>query len=157
MQAQSWVPVTVCRETGMTTWGGASVDGDRTYWVYILARKRQGTLYVGVTNSLERRIAEHKAGDAAGFTKRYGVDRLVFYRGFGEVTAAIHFEKQLKRWRRDWKVRLIEAENPEWTDLYIEMMELPPLHPDLAAALKPSPKPVIPVLAQPKTGTDRAQ
>lgn len=108
---------------------------DNIYWVYVLASEKLGTLYVGVTNSLERRIAEHKAKAVRGFTKTYGVDRLVFYRGFGEVTEAIHFEKQLKRWRRDWKIRLIEEDNPDWADLYIAMMALPPLHPDLAAAL----------------------
>ena len=108
---------------------------DHNYWVYILTRDRLGTLYVGVTNSLERRIAEHKSKEVKGFTKTYGVDRLVFYRGFGEVTEAIHFEKQLKRWRRDWKIRLIEQDNPHWADLYLDMMALPPLHPDLAAAL----------------------
>lgn len=117
---------------------------ERTYWVYVLASKRQGTLYVGVTNSLERRIAEHKAQRVDGFTRTYGVDRLVYYRGFGEVTEAIHFEKQLKRWRREWKVRLIERDNPEWSDLYIEMMELPPLHPDIAAALAEHKRRVIP-------------
>jgi putative endonuclease len=105
-----------------------------TYWVYILANAKYATLYVGVTNSLERRIAEHKSRSAPGFTKRYGVDRLVFFRGFGEVTEAIHFEKQLKRWRRDWKIRLIEEDNPDWEDLYLRMMALPPLHPDLVAA-----------------------
>ena len=108
---------------------------DRSYWVYILASGRYGTLYVGVTNSLERRIAEHKAKDVPGFTKRYGVDRLVFYRGFGEVTEAIHFEKQLNRWRRDWKIRLIEEDNPDWADLHLRMMALPPMHSDIAAAL----------------------
>ncbi|MDZ4370429.1 MAG: GIY-YIG nuclease family protein [Phenylobacterium sp.] len=108
---------------------------DNTYWVYVLASRFRGTLYVGVTNSLERRIAEHKAKAVEGFTARYGVRRLVFHRGFGEITEAIHFEKQLKRWRRDWKIRLIEEDNPHWADLYPEMMALPPLHPDLAAAL----------------------
>lgn len=105
-----------------------------TYWVYILANGRYATLYVGVTNSLERRIAEHRAKVLPGFTKRYGVDRLVYFRGFGDVTQAIHFEKQLKRWRRDWKIRLIETENPLWEDLYLRMMTLPPLHSDLIAA-----------------------
>lgn len=106
---------------------------DGAYWVYILASKKYGTLYVGVTNSLERRIAEHKAKEVPGFTKRYGVDRLVYSRGFGDITDAIHFEKQLKRWRRDWKIRLIEEDNPDWADLYFQMMALPPLHPDLAS------------------------
>jgi putative endonuclease len=106
---------------------------DGVYWVYILASKKYGTLYVGVTNSLERRIAEHKAKEVPGFTKRYGVDCLVYYRGFGDITEAIHFEKQLKRWRRDWKIRLIEEDNPDWADLYLQMIALPPRHPDLAS------------------------
>ncbi len=93
-----------------------------SYYVYILASRRYGTLYVGVTNSLVRRIAEHKAKEAAGFTKRYGVDQLVWWRAYAEVTEAIHFEKQLKRWRRDWKINLIENENPHWGDLYPAMM-----------------------------------
>ncbi|MDB5450851.1 MAG: nuclease family protein [Phenylobacterium sp.] len=70
-----------------------------TYWVYILASARHGTLYAGVTNSLERRVAEHKAKEVPGFTKTYGVDRLVYFTGFGEVEAAIGFEKRLKRWQ----------------------------------------------------------
>ena len=110
---------------------------DASYWVYILASKKYGTLYVGVTNSLERRIAEHRAKEAPGFTRRYGVHRLVFHRAFGEVTEAIHFEKQLKRWRRDWKIRLIEEQNPHWADLYLEMMALPPLHVDLGGIATP--------------------
>ncbi|WP_411288065.1 GIY-YIG nuclease family protein [Phenylobacterium sp.] len=109
-----------------------------TYWVYIVASARHGTLYVGVTNSLERRIAEHKAKDVAGFTKRYGVDRLVFFQGYGEVTEAIRFEKQLKRWRRDWKVRLIEADNPNWDDLHVQMMTPPDVvHPVLMGPGQP--------------------
>jgi putative endonuclease len=94
-----------------------------SYWVYIPASGRHGTLYVGVTNSLERRVQEHKDKAVPGFTHRYGVDRLVYFCGFGEVTEAIAFEKRLKRWRRDWKVRLIEEDNPNWDDLYIRMME----------------------------------
>ena len=96
-----------------------------TYWVYILASRRHGTLYVGVTNNLERRIAEHKAKTFDGFSARYGVDRLVWFMGFGEVTHAIAIEKRLKRWRRDWKANLIETDNPHWHDLYIEMMAVP--------------------------------
>ena len=86
-------------------------DVDRTYWVYILASRIDGTLYVGVTNSLERRTAEHRAKATPGFTRDYGVDRLVFFRGFGDVQDAIRFEKQLKRWRRAWKIRLIEGQS----------------------------------------------
>ncbi|WP_309645630.1 GIY-YIG nuclease family protein [Phenylobacterium sp.] len=93
-----------------------------SYYVYTLSSRRHDTLYVGVTNSLESRIAQPRAKDVAGFTKRYGVDRLVWWRAFGEVTEAIHFEKQLKRWRRDWKIALIENENPDWGDLYPSMM-----------------------------------
>jgi putative endonuclease len=99
---------------------------DRIYWVYILASRRHGTLYVGVTNSLENRVAQHKAKEIPGFTKTYGVDRLVWFRAFGEVTEAIHFEKQLKRWRREWKINLIESDNPYWHDLYVSMMAEPP-------------------------------
>ncbi len=96
---------------------------ERTYYVYILASGQHGTLYVGVTNSLARRIAEHKEKNASGFTKRYEVDRLVWWTSFGDIRDAIAFEKKLKRWRRDWKVNLIEAENPHWGDLYPAMME----------------------------------
>jgi putative endonuclease len=90
-----------------------------TYWVYILANRRYGTLYVGVTNSLSRRMWQHREGEFGGFTKTYGVKRLVWFRGFGQVTEAIYFEKQLKRWRREWKIQLIEAENSTWDDLYV--------------------------------------
>ena len=92
-----------------------------SYYVYILASGRHGTLYVGVTNSLESRVTQHKSKQIAGFTKRYGVDRLVWWRAYGEITEAIHFEKQLKRWRREWKVRLIEETNPDWRDLYSDI------------------------------------
>jgi putative endonuclease len=93
-----------------------------TYWVYMLASGKHRTLYVGVTNSLERRVQEHRDGRNSDFTKTYGVHRLVWFRGYGEVTEAIGFEKRLKRWRRDWKVVLIEEDNPHWDDLYVEMM-----------------------------------
>ncbi|MDO8800510.1 GIY-YIG nuclease family protein [Phenylobacterium sp.] len=96
--------------------------GEKTYHVYILASGQHGTLYVGVTNSLERRIAEHRAKEVAGFTRKYGVDRLVWWTAFGEISDAIAFEKKLKRWRREWKVNLIEKENPHWGDLYASMM-----------------------------------
>jgi len=96
-----------------------------SYYVYMLASRRHGTLYVGVTNSLERRIAQQKAKEIPGFTKRYAVDRLVWWRSFGDVGEAIHFEKQLKRWRRDWKINLIEQDNPYWEDLYAGMMAPP--------------------------------
>jgi putative endonuclease len=119
---------------------------DHTYWVYILSSGPHGTLYVGVTNSLERRIAEHKAKETRGFTATYNIGRLVYFQGFGEIRDAIHYEKQLKRWRRAWKVRLVEEDNPHWADLYLEMMALPPLHPDFAAALASSKPPCHPGL-----------
>ena len=79
----------------------------------------------------ERSIEDVTPDDLRGFTQRYGLDRLVYFRGFGDVREAIHFEKQLKRWRRAWKIRLIEEDNPHWADLYLDMMAMPPLHPDL--------------------------
>ena len=88
------------------------------YFVYLLARKRDGTLYLGVTNDLARRIHEHKAKQNHGFSARYGVDRLVWYEEYASVSEAIEREKKLKKWRRDWKIELIESINPEWKDLY---------------------------------------
>jgi putative endonuclease len=88
------------------------------FYVYILASKRNGTLYIGMTNSLLRRVAEHKSGVVEGFTKKYGVHRLVWYEVAHTPLAAITREKQLKKWNRAWKVRLIEAKNPDWNDLY---------------------------------------
>jgi putative endonuclease len=79
----------------------------RVYHVYILARRLGGTLYIGVTNDLVRRIHEHREKLAKGFTQKYGVMRLVYFEGFGEIGAAIQREKQLKRWNRAWKIRLI--------------------------------------------------
>ena len=96
-----------------------------TYWVYMLASGHHGTLYVGVTRELQRRVEQHRSKEAPSFTRRYGVDRLVYFQGFGDVTDAIGFEKRLKRWRRDWKARLIEETNPHWEDLYRHMMADP--------------------------------
>ena len=91
----------------------------RVYHVYILASRLGGTLYIGVTNDLVRRIHEHREKLAKGFTQKYGVTRLVYFEGFGEIGAAIQREKQLKRWNRAWKVKLIEGQNPNWDDLYL--------------------------------------
>jgi putative endonuclease len=88
----------------------------RSYYVYILAN-RAGVLYVGVTNDLERRIAEHRSGLVAGFTRQYNVTRLVHSEEFGEVEDAIAREKQIKGWRRSRKLALIEGSNPRWEDL----------------------------------------
>lgn len=88
------------------------------YYVYILASKPNGTLYVGVTNNLTRRVYEHKNDLIDGFTKKHGVHTLVFYEHTTDIEAAIRREKQLKMWKRKWKLDLIEKENPRWTDLY---------------------------------------
>jgi putative endonuclease len=88
------------------------------YYVHILASRIGGTLYIGVTNHLLRRVGEHREGVVAGFTKKYGVKRLVYFETFDDVDAAIAREKQLKGWNRVWKIRLIEKDNPNWDDLY---------------------------------------
>ena len=90
--------------------------GSRTYYVYILS-SRSRTLYVGVTNSIRRRVWQHKQGEVEGFTRRYHIGTLVHFEVFGDVYAAIAREKQIKRWRREKKVQLILGENPEWRDL----------------------------------------
>ena len=88
------------------------------YYVYLLASKKHGTLYLGVTNDIVRRAYEHRTKAVDGFTKRYDVDKLVWFEIYDDIANAITREKELKKWRRDWKVRLIENENPDWTDLY---------------------------------------
>jgi putative endonuclease len=92
--------------------------GARSYYLYILASRIGGTLYIGVTNDLVRRVAQHKSKTAEGFTKQYDVDRLVYYESFDGIEQAIHREKRLKKWPRAWKIALIEKENPNWIDLY---------------------------------------
>ncbi len=92
------------------------------YYVYLLVSKRNGTLYVGVTNDLGRRIWEHRAGVAEGFTKTHGIRHLVHFEVFDDPVSAIEREKKLKRWRREWKIALIERENPDWRDLYDEII-----------------------------------
>ena len=94
-----------------------------SYYVYILASKYNGTLYVGVTNELIRRVYEHKNKLIEGFAKKYDVDRLVHYEETGDVSAAIKREKQLKEWQRAWKIQLIEKDNPLWRDLYEDWHE----------------------------------
>jgi putative endonuclease len=88
------------------------------FYVYLLASTKHGTLYLGVTNNLVRRIYEHRTKAAGGFTARYGVDKLVWFEIYEDAVTAISREKELKKWRRDWKIRLIEEANPEWGDLY---------------------------------------
>jgi putative endonuclease len=94
------------------------MHADRRYWVYIPASRIGGTLYIGITNDLARRVFEHRSGLVEGFTKRYQVSRLVYFERFDDPHSAIEREKRLKRWRRSWKITLIEAANPNWDDLY---------------------------------------
>ena len=91
---------------------------ERSYWVYILASKIGGTLYIGVTNDLVRRVYEHREKLAEGFTKKYDVARLVYFEQHSDIESAIRREKRLKKWNRAWKIRLIEENNPNWDDLY---------------------------------------
>ena len=87
------------------------------YPVYILASGRHGTLYVGITNSLRKRLEQHRRGQGSAFVKKYGVYRLVYVESYERAEEAIAREKQLKRWKRDWKIELIERDNLEWRDL----------------------------------------
>ena len=93
------------------------------YYVYILASRRNGTLYLGVTNDLVRRIYEHKNKVTRGFSSRYGVDRLVWFEVYDDPENAIAREKEIKKWRRAWKLRLIEQSNPQWIDLYAQISQ----------------------------------
>ena len=93
------------------------------YYVYILASQRNGTLYIGMINDLIRRIWQHKNDLVEGFTQKYGVHRLVWFEVTDTPLAAITREKQLKKWNRAWKLRLIEEMNPEWNDLYDEIAQ----------------------------------
>ena len=86
--------------------------------VYILASKRNGTLYIGVTSDLQKRTWEHKSDFVEGFTKKYGIHRLVYYELHQDMSSAITREKQLKKWNRAWKLELIEGQNPDWIDLW---------------------------------------
>lgn len=88
------------------------------YYVYILASRPQGTLYIGVTNDLLRRVYEHREGMVDGFTKTYGVKQLVYYEPHQDIQRAIQREKTMKHWSRAWKIALIERENPQWNDLW---------------------------------------
>jgi putative endonuclease len=90
----------------------------KMYFVYILASKRNGTIYTGVTNDLIRRVYQHKNGINEGFTKKYSVHDLVYFEATDDVQAALRREKQIKKWNRQWKIDLIEKQNPEWRDLY---------------------------------------
>ena len=90
----------------------------REAWIYIITNKPNGILYLGVTNNIQRRIWEHREGILPGFTKRYGLKRLVYVERHATISAAIQRERNMKHWSRTWKVRLILAANPSWDDLY---------------------------------------
>ncbi len=93
-----------------------------SYFVYVLASKRNGTLYIGVTDNLIRRVYEHKNNLVEGFTMRYGVHDLVYFEEHRDINQAILREKQMKKWKREWKLNLIEKQNPNWKDLYNEII-----------------------------------
>jgi putative endonuclease len=97
------------------------------YWVYILASKPRGTLYIGVTNGLIRRVEEHAKGFIPGFTRRYGAHMLVWFEEFASIDEAIQREKAMKEWPRAWKVNLIERSNPHWEDLYSSLPGVRPI------------------------------
>ena len=90
--------------------------------VYILVSKRNGTLYIGVTSNLQKRVWEHRNSLVEGFTKRYGIHRLVYYELHEDMVSAITREKQMKKWNRTWKLELIESQNPSWRDLWEEIV-----------------------------------
>lgn len=91
-------------------------------YVYIMASQRYGVLYVGVTTDLVKRIAQHKSGELGGFTEKYNVKRLVYYEALNGIELAISREKNIKAWKRDWKAELIEKNNPDWIDLFDEIV-----------------------------------
>jgi putative endonuclease len=94
----------------------------KNYYVYILTSKTNGTLYIGVTSDLVKRIHQHKNNMISGFTQKYQVHKLVYYESTNDVLAAITREKQIKKWNRQWKLRLINSINPSWRDLYPELL-----------------------------------
>ena len=91
---------------------------EKTFWVYILADEPYGTLYIGVTSDLARRVYEHREGLIDGHTKKYGIKMLVWCGDFSTAIEAIAFEKKIKKWKRLWKIELVKKDNPKWTDLY---------------------------------------
>jgi len=98
---------------------GPSYNMIKTYYVYILASKRNGTLYTGVTNDLSKRVTEHKSKKYSGFTSVHNVSMLVYYEMSDSIAPAIAREKEVKHWKREWRIALIEQNNPEWKDLSI--------------------------------------
>jgi putative endonuclease len=94
----------------------------KQYYIYILSSKKNGVLYIGMTNDLKKRVFEHKNKLIDGFTKKYNVTKLVYYELTNQPQDAINREKRLKKWKREWKIELIEKMNPNWKDLYFEMI-----------------------------------
>jgi len=92
------------------------------YYVYILVSEKNGTLYIGVTNNLIKRVWQHKNNEVEGFTKKYNTHSLVYFEQTTDVKSAIEREKQLKHWNREWKIKLIEEKNPSWNDLYDDLI-----------------------------------
>ena len=92
------------------------------YYIYIMASGKNGTLYIGVTNNLVRRVNEHRTNAIDGFTRQYGVHRLVWFEATDDIATAVQREKQIKNWKRDWKLALIEQANPGWLDLYDSLL-----------------------------------
>jgi len=119
----------------------------RSYWIYVLASRPHGTLYIGVTQSLERRVWQHRIGAIEGFTKRYGIKRLVYFEEFRDIGNAIVRETQLKGWLRRKKVSLIEKDNPMWNDLAAEWFRIP---------TEPEHNPPERAVARRKTGTTQS-
>ncbi len=107
------------------------VGRDAAIAVYMMADRPRGTIYIGVTSRFLSRIVQHREGTYEGFTKRYGLKRLVWYERYERMTAAIQREKSLKRWPRDWKINLIERDNPHWDDLYPGIAEWTPVPPQV--------------------------
>jgi putative endonuclease len=94
----------------------------KSFWVYILASRPRGTLYIGVTSDLIRRVFEHREGAVAGFSKQHNIKMLVYYEQHATALGAIQREKNIKHWSRDWKIKLIISMNPEWRDLYEDIV-----------------------------------
>ncbi len=94
----------------------------KSYYVYILASKKNGVLYTGITNDITRRVWEHKEGQVESFTKKYCVKTLIYYEEFESINDALYREKCIKRWKREWKIKLIESVNKEWKDLYEDLI-----------------------------------
>jgi putative endonuclease len=111
----------------MTVKGKDEVVEDKVYAVYLLASKPNGTLYIGVTSNIIGRTWQHREGVFEGFTKKYGIHRLVWYECFGDIHLAIQREKTMKHWSRQWKVNQIERDNPKWEDLYPRFFSTGPM------------------------------